>query len=265
MNRFSKSIPVVLALIGFIALSGCSFGQTAVTPAVTPTAVLDVNVIMTNVAETAIAQFTQMAAQASPTSEPSQTPTVAPAATTSTPDPLKATNTQAPGLELVTPTSTTAGGQPVVETTATPAGAVGAPTSAAAPSLTPMLPVSSTSTGSTTTSCYNSKYVADVSIPDGTVFKPGDSFRKVWRIQNSGTCKWDQGFGLTVWAGPAMGGVANYFSSKDKGVEPGGIVDLGIDMIAPSVPGDYVAHWMMIDDNRKTFGGDFTVVIKVAK
>jgi hypothetical protein len=124
---------------------------------------------------------------------------------------------------------------------------------------------SSGSTNSTGPTCYNSKFVADVSIPDGTVFKPGDKFRKVWRIQNTGTCKWDQGFGLTIWAGNAMGGVPTHFTSSDAGVEAGGIVDLGIDMIAPSEPGDYVAHWIMIDDNRKTFGGDFTVVIKVAK
>jgi len=268
MNRFSKSIQVVLMLGGLFALSGCSFGQTPATPAVTSTAVLDASAVMTNAAETAIAQFTQMAAQASPTSEPSQTPTFAPTATT--PDSLGATKTPAPGLELLIPTSTdTASGLLVVETaaaTATKTGDTGSPTSAAGPSLTPMPPAASTSAATSAgPTCFNSKFIADVSIPDGTVFKPGDSFRKVWRIQNTGTCKWDQGFGLTIWAGSAMGGVPIHFTSSDAGVEPGGIVDLGIDMIAPSEPGDYIAHWIMIDDNHKTFGGDFTVVIKVAK
>jgi hypothetical protein len=265
MNRFSKKLSqVILVLVIFAALSGCS-GATA-TPDVTPTAaVSDASVVMTNAAETAIPQFTLMAAQASPTSEPSQTATIEPAIT-NTPEPLAATATLATGLEQLVPTSTlTGGGQPATET---PAGNAGSPTSAANPSLTPMLQVSPTSAGNTTSSgptCHNAKYVADVTIPDGTVFKPGDKFRKVWRIQNTGTCKWDQGFGLTIWAGDAMGGVPIHFTSSDAGVESGGIVDLGIDMIAPSEPGDYVAHWIMIDDNQKTFGGDFTVVIKVAK
>jgi hypothetical protein len=272
MNRFSRSIQVVLVLVVFAALSACSFGATA-TPDVTPTAaVSDASVVMTNAAETAIPQFTLMAAQASPTSEPGQTSTIEPAAITDTPDPLAATATQAPGLELVLPTSTVSGGDLLV--VETPAGDTGSPTNAAAPtnapaaSLTPMLQVSATTTGNTSSSgptCYNSKFVADVTIPDGTVFKPGDKFRKVWRIQNTGTCKWDQGFGLTIWAGPAMGGIPIYFSSSDSGVAPGGTVDLGVDLLAPSEPGDYVAHWIMINDTHKTFGGDFTVVIKVVK
>jgi methionine-rich copper-binding protein CopC len=62
-----------------------------------------------------------------------------------------------------------------------------------------------------------------------------------------------------------MGGVAIYFSNKDKPVAPGGIVDLGIEMRAPVKPGDYVAHWTMISDQGKTFGGDLTVFIKVVK
>lgn len=35
-----------------------------------------------------------------------------------------------------------------------------------------------------------STFVADVTIPDGTVMPPGFLFEKVWRIQNSGTVPW---------------------------------------------------------------------------
>jgi hypothetical protein len=31
------------------------------------------------------------------------------------------------------------------------------------------------------------EFVADVSVPDGTTFKPGDTFVKTWKLKNSGT------------------------------------------------------------------------------
>ncbi len=37
----------------------------------------------------------------------------------------------------------------------------------------------------------DSEFVADITIPDGTLIKPGDSFVKTWRIQNDGTCTWN--------------------------------------------------------------------------
>jgi hypothetical protein len=107
--------------------------------------------------------------------------------------------------------------------------------------------------------------VADVTIPDGTVMKPGEKFTKIWRVQNTGTCKWDQGYGFTIWAGPSMGANPIFYSSHDQSVAPGGIVDFSLEMRAPYQPGDYVAHWVMISDAGKTFGGDFTVFIKVVK
>jgi hypothetical protein len=39
----------------------------------------------------------------------------------------------------------------------------------------------------------NMAYVADVTIPDGTVMTPGNAFSKTWRVRNSGTCKWKDG------------------------------------------------------------------------
>jgi hypothetical protein len=128
------------------------------------------------------------------------------------------------------------------------------------PSLTSAVPVAPTFSGPT---CYNSQYVADVTIPDGTVLQPYEKFYKVWRIQNTGTCAWDQGFGLILWAGPDMGGYPQYFSGRDQVVGPGGIVDLGVEMRAPTKPGEYIAHWVMVNDTGKTFGGDLMVYIVV--
>jgi hypothetical protein len=134
------------------------------------------------------------------------------------------------------------------------------PGTTAIPSLTPIGLIPPTSSGPL---CYNSKFIADVTIPDGTVMVPYEKFQKVWRIQNTGTCAWDQGFGLTLWAGPSLGGGPSYYSNHDQKVGPGGIVDIGIEMRAPVQRGEYIAHWTMINDSGKTFGADFTVYIIV--
>jgi hypothetical protein len=43
-----------------------------------------------------------------------------------------------------------------------------------------------------TTACfYDSDFVADVNIPDDTIFRAGETITKTWRIRNSGTCAWE--------------------------------------------------------------------------
>ena len=258
MKSVSKLTQVALILLAVAALSSCSLGQAAAATA-TP---VDVNAVMTSAAATAFVQLTDIAGQASPTtpatSAPSQTPTLA------------ATATQNPSLLLLTPTEA-AGGLPAVASPTLDSGlpvatlaAGGLPTATLQPSLTPF-PLVGSGGKTNVAVCYNSKFVADVTIPDGTVMKPYEKFTKIWRIQNTGTCTWDQGFGLTIWSGPSMGSNPIYFSNNDQKIGPGGVVDLSVEMHAPSQTGEYVAHWTMIDDKGTTFGGDLTVFIKVAK
>jgi hypothetical protein len=42
----------------------------------------------------------------------------------------------------------------------------------------------------------NSAFIADVTYPDGTVVEDNANIAKVWSIQNTGTCTWDDGFSL---------------------------------------------------------------------
>jgi hypothetical protein len=251
MNRLLKPIQAALILILLAGLSSCTLGQVANPP--TPT--VDIEAIKTAAAATAIVELTKIAGQASATSAPTQTSAPAPA--TSTPEAAPAGGaTQDPAI-----LATAAAGVGGLPATETPVVAPMAGTQAI-PSLTPIGPAAPANTGPT---CYNSQFVEDVTIPDGTVMQPGQKFRKIWRIQNTGTCAWDQGFGFTIWAGPSMGANPIYFSVRDQPIGAGGIVDFGLDMRAPYQPGEYVAHWVMISDTGKTFGGDFTVFIKVVK
>ena len=249
-----KYVKIFIVLGVITALSACS-GQANTAPTATATTV-DVFMVMTSAAATAFVELTQIAGRPSETAIPSKTP-VPPA---NTPDALVATATKDPSGSIAPTATESAVGIPVVNTPVPDTG--GVPTSTLAPSPTPVRPFATTAPGVT---CLNSRYVADVTIPDGTVLKPYDKFKKIWRIENTGTCQWDQGFGLTIWAGPDMGGSPIYFSNNDKPVKPGGVVDLGIEMRAPVTPGDYIAHWIMISDSGVTFGGDLSIVIKVAK
>ena len=255
MNRYAKPLQVILVLVAVLALSGCSLGQAA-----SPTATaVDVTAVMTSAAATAFVQLTQIAGQV-----PATIPASATVVVKQTSGP---TATLAAGLQLVTATEGAGGlpaqgtqpaaGTPLVPSLATQPGG------AAIPSLTPFAPTKAPGTGTNVDACRNSKFMGDITIPDGTVMAPYQKFTKIWAIQNTGTCAWDQGFGYNIWAGPNMSGQGGKFSGADKPIPPGGVFDVIVEMRAPSQKGDYIAHWMMVDDQGKLFGADFVVYIKV--
>ena len=53
--------------------------------------------------------------------------------------------------------------------------------------------------------CYQLSFISDVTIPDGSKIVAGTSFTKTWRIQNSGTCKWDTDLTSYLWMGIKWG------------------------------------------------------------
>jgi hypothetical protein len=57
---------------------------------------------------------------------------------------------------------------------------------------------------SPTASCYQMRYVNDVSIPDNTQMAPGQSFTKTWRVRNAGSCAWEAGFKFAFVGGEQM-------------------------------------------------------------
>src|SRR3974377_235848 len=70
------------------------------------------------------------------------------------------------------------------------------------------VPPTETPTGSGPGGCtLVEQFIADVSIPDGTVMAPGAPFVKTWRVQNTGTCTWGN-YKLIFAAGNTMSGRA---------------------------------------------------------
>jgi len=107
--------------------------------------------------------------------------------------------------------------------------------------LTPIpLPVSTNTPAATATSnCNVAQFITDVTIPDGTVMTPNQTFTKKWRIKNIGSCAWT-GFALVFDNGDAMSGPASKAIST---LNPGQEVDLEVNLTAPAAIGNYRGYW----------------------
>ena len=138
----------------------------------------------------------------------------------------------------------------------TPTG-VSSPTSL--PTLSADLPTATPGVAVSTSGC-NAIYVSDVTIPDGTVVSPGQTFVKTWALQNNGSCTWDTGFTIRFFSGDQMGGASGSVGSS---VAPGGQADVSVSLTAPLTAGTYTGNWRMADDSGSTFGEVVDVVIDV--
>jgi hypothetical protein len=97
--------------------------------------------------------------------------------------------------------------------------------------------------------CLSANYVADITIPDRTIIKPGDTFTKTWRVTNSGSCIWDAKYSLEFASGDSMG--TQYSFPLPQVVYPGDTVDISIQLVAPQTEGIYRGYWRI----RTPFGG----------
>lgn len=100
--------------------------------------------------------------------------------------------------------------------------------------------------------CHWAAFVADTTVPDGTTFKPGASFVKTWRLKNIGTCAWSKYYSLVFTGGSQMGAPASV--SMPVSVAPGQMVDVNVNMIAPTTTGSYRGYWMLKNASGVKFG-----------
>jgi hypothetical protein len=133
-------------------------------------------------------------------------------------------------------------------------------------------PIAAAPTASLGDACHNSVFIADITIPDGTIFRdenakggrPGSEFQKVWRVQNTGTCKWDEGYSLVFVGGnDEMDPHSVKFVNSSQFVGAGETADLGVWLVAPKEPGTYQGTWRMQNDSGSYFGTPLTVIIEV--
>ena len=101
-------------------------------------------------------------------------------------------------------------------------------------------------------------FVADVTIPDGTVLKPGQAFAKTWRLRNSGSTTWNS-YTLAFRDGAQMG--APPFVAVPT-TQPGATADITVPMVAPADAGAHRGYWQMRAADGRAFGlGPFIAVV----
>jgi hypothetical protein len=103
-------------------------------------------------------------------------------------------------------------------------------------------------------------FAADLSIPDGTIVKPGEQLEKRWQVRNSGTCNWDNTYRVGLIAGPALG-----VPEKQALFPARSGTEAKIRMLftAPAEPGTYRSAWQAIDPSGEPFGDPFFIEIVV--
>ena len=92
----------------------------------------------------------------------------------------------------------------------------------------------------------------DLTVPDNTVFAPGATFTKSWRLRNTGTCPWIEGYSLVFVSGDPLGSPET--QPLPKVVAPGQTVDVSVALTAPEEPGEYLGRWQISDANGDLFG-----------
>ncbi len=108
--------------------------------------------------------------------------------------------------------------------------------------------------------CENATFLSDVTVLEGTVISPGQTFVKTWAVSNSGTCPWTTSDRLVLVNGAPMGGSDVPLATT---VAVGETANISINLTAPVVPGNYTGTWRLKDASGNYFGDVVTVVITV--
>jgi hypothetical protein len=129
----------------------------------------------------------------------------------------------------------------------------GTPTALATPNQTPkvvlaaMIPPTAAPTTptpdlkATVAACKPMAQVTDVTVPDNSPFKPGETFAKVWRLLSAGDCAWERGSVLVFQGGENFG---TPDSIPVDPVEVGRSVEVSVTMKAPPTLGTYIGLWV---------------------
>ncbi len=136
----------------------------------------------------------------------------------------------------------------------------GGPTAApGVPSLTPApgVPSITPAPGGCTN---NAAFVTDVTVPDGSTINGGQTFNKIWRLSNNGTCTWSAGYQFVFVSGEAMS--PNTVISVPS-TAPGATADLLVPMTAPTAAGSHSGNWRLRSSGGALFGATVTVKINV--
>lgn len=103
-------------------------------------------------------------------------------------------------------------------------------------------------------------FLQDVTVPDGTVINPGTPFTKTWRMKNTSSCDWGEGFTIAFVGDTPMHPTG---SAPVPPTPSNAFVDISVTLIAPTQSGVYTSTWRLKDPNNQFFGNRVFVVIRV--
>jgi hypothetical protein len=103
-------------------------------------------------------------------------------------------------------------------------------------------------------------YMEDITIPDGTIVKPGEQLDKRWQVRNNGTCDWTDKFTLHIIAGDSLG------SPDSQALYParaGSAAVIRMMLTAPQDTGSYRTAWQAYNPDGKPFGDPIYIEVVV--
>jgi hypothetical protein len=100
--------------------------------------------------------------------------------------------------------------------------------------------------------CDAAQFVGDVTYPDGSLVSRNNTFVKIWRIKNIGTCSWVTSYALVFTGGDAMSGPSAVALTKN--VNPGESIEMPITFISPNTDGNYRGYWKLRNTANVLFG-----------
>jgi hypothetical protein len=162
-------------------------------------------------------------------------PPVATNSPTRTSQPATAAPTQTPWIITATPQLATA---------------TAAPTQTQAVTETPALPTAVPQVSSN--GCNKAGFVADETVPNGTVVAVTQVFTKTWRIVNQGTCTWTPDYQIVPLQGNQVSGGKTF--NLGVSVPPSHYVDISLTFTAPTTAGAYGGSFKLQSPDGEVFG-----------
>lgn len=105
------------------------------------------------------------------------------------------------------------------------------------------------------------RFLADITVPDGTIVSPGEAIDKQWQVENSGTCNWNESYRLRRISGPPLDAPDEQALYPARSSTQAVIRVL---LVAPPDPGTYRSAWQAYSPQGEAFGDPIYVEILVS-
>src|SRR5688572_2361473 len=100
--------------------------------------------------------------------------------------------------------------------------------------------------------CDAAAFLKDITYPDGSLLARNNTFVKIWRIQNVGTCTWTPSYSLVFAGGDSMSGPSAVSISAN--INPGEYIELPVTLTSPNTDGHYRGYWKLRNPSGGLFG-----------